>query len=325
MVDAPDNPTGHVAPNMDKRQQAIEAVKTRLQMMSAHSKVSSAAKASRYAEIIEETFGNIWLDCRQVAMIVRQLPHGLDTLETEHFGSYAVSLAVSLYERIIDPFNIEVLLRLFNARDTAAFYARIGYLNIFNPLKPEGTLEMNLTRFEERLVAKMLIYLSVKEPGNNTPQPMFKWKRDMDATPGFEITAPWMTEDGLPIKGNLGITFYSGEGVQLEGCLAFPLFRRSLLQFVLSDETAYARSVENQINFERDAEREERKRHNEEMLANAEKYKNFSTKKDKPKLMKAPTLVDAHAHYNSAIEVCNEAAVNQVWNKYLKAGIFSKK
>ena len=73
----------------------------------------------------------------------------------------------------------------------------------------------------------MLIYLSIAEPGDNTPQPFFKWKRDLDATPGFEITAPWATEEGLPTKGNLGITFYSGEGKELEGCKPAPAVRRA--------------------------------------------------------------------------------------------------
>ena len=42
-----------------------------------------------------------------------------------------------------------------------------GILNIFNPCKPEGGWQLDLMRWEERQVAKMLIHLSVVEPGEN--------------------------------------------------------------------------------------------------------------------------------------------------------------
>lgn len=42
-----------------------------------------------------------------------------------------------------------------------------GILNIFNPCKPEGGWQLDLMRWEERQVAKMLIHLSVVEPGDN--------------------------------------------------------------------------------------------------------------------------------------------------------------
>lgn len=45
------------------------------------------------------------------------------------------------------------------------FYA--GILNIFNPCKPEGGWQLDLSRWDERQVAKMQIHLSVVEPGDN--------------------------------------------------------------------------------------------------------------------------------------------------------------
>lgn len=210
----------------------------RLQALVEHEEISDEAKACRYVELIEETFSNIWIDCRQLAAIVRTLPCG-EAKQYESFGSYACGVVVSLFSRIVDHYNIELVLRELPAEDAACVYCRIGFLNLWNPTKIEGTLEMNLARREERLVAKMLIYLSIAEPGDNTPQPFFKWKRDLDATPGFEITAPWATEEGLPTKGNLGITFYSGEGKELEGCKPAPAVRRALMQLCLVDETLF--------------------------------------------------------------------------------------
>jgi hypothetical protein len=40
-------------------------------------------------------------------------------------------------------------------------------LNIFNPNKPEGVWQFDLQHYDERQVAKILIHLSVVEPGEN--------------------------------------------------------------------------------------------------------------------------------------------------------------
>ena len=212
----------------------------RLQSLVEHTEVNPEAKAARFAEIVEETFSNIWIDCRQLALLVVTLPCG-DALQTTDFGTYACNLVVALFGRLVDVHNFELVMKELSPFDAACVMCRIGFLNIFNPCKPEGTVELNLARYEERQIAKMLIYLSIVEPGNNMPQPFFKWKRDLDPTPGFEITAPWATEDGLPVKGNLGITFYSGEGRGLEGCKAHPIARRGLMQLCAVDENLFER------------------------------------------------------------------------------------
>ena len=42
-----------------------------------------------------------------------------------------------------------------------------GILNVFNPNKPEGSWLFDLQRYDERQVAKLMIHLSVVEPGEN--------------------------------------------------------------------------------------------------------------------------------------------------------------
>ncbi len=228
-------------PEVQSSQSGIQALRARLEALidgpMSH-KISKAAKAIRFCEVIEETFSSIWLDCRQVALILSKIPF-VDQLQSVHFGSYTVHCAVALFGRIVDPHNIELVIKTFSARDAACFWNRIGFLNLFNPAKPEGTIELNFARREEAIVARILIYLSLVEPGNNLPQPKFQWKRDMDPTPGFEVTAPWATIAGLPQKGNFGVTFYSGEGEEKEGCKANKIARRALMQFVLCDENKF--------------------------------------------------------------------------------------
>jgi hypothetical protein len=56
---------------------------------------------------------------------------------------------------------------VLNAEEQAALYARLGILNLFNPCKPEAGYSFDLHRWEERQVTKILIHLSVVEPGEN--------------------------------------------------------------------------------------------------------------------------------------------------------------
>jgi len=54
-----------------------------------------------------------------------------------------------------------------SADEHAAVIARIGVLNLFNPWKPEGAVQLDLSRWEERQMAKILTHLSIVEPGEN--------------------------------------------------------------------------------------------------------------------------------------------------------------
>ena len=49
-------------------------------------------------------------------------------------------------------------------------------------------------------------------------------------------TQVWLTEEGLPNRGLLSITYYSGEGKELNGCKPYISFRKALLSLVLIEE-----------------------------------------------------------------------------------------
>lgn len=73
--------------------------------------------------------------------------------------------------------------------EAACFIARIGFLNIFNPCKPEGFWELNIGRREERVIAKAFVTLAKHEPGENWNNHGFRWSYDMDPTPGWELVS----------------------------------------------------------------------------------------------------------------------------------------
>ena len=127
-------------------------------------------------ELLEDTFAYSWLFCRHLAMMISCFSFGASS-RTDFFGSYHTDLVVSLFPRLIDLHNFEVVLLQLSARDCAAVYLRLGWLNIFNPMKPEGYWELDLCRYEERMVAKMLIALALVEPGDNWQEKAFRWSR----------------------------------------------------------------------------------------------------------------------------------------------------
>lgn len=220
------------------RQRKIAELKLRFYKLLHFKKgISIEAKASRFADLIDETFSQLWLLSRHVAVIVLLFKQLFgDSGRSEFYGTYTLDAVVYLFARIIDLHNFEVVLETLSNREIAVLYGRIGILNIYNPMKPETTLELCLDRRDERVVAKMIVYLSADEPGINLTYKRFQWKRELDPTPGWDVTEAWMTDEGLYTHGYFCSTYYSGEGRNKFGCVPNMTLRRALLQMVLIDE-----------------------------------------------------------------------------------------
>jgi hypothetical protein len=71
--------------------------------------------------------------------------------------------------------------------EMACIYCRLGLLNLYNPCKPEGNWELDLSRREDRIIAKTLCTLAIQEPGENWTQQYFRWSRTSDFVPGWEL------------------------------------------------------------------------------------------------------------------------------------------
>jgi hypothetical protein len=211
--------------------------KQRLLALVENKTISYRAKSARMLEVIGTNICNVWLRCRHLALLVIYFRFKVGNAhKTKHFGNYVVDLVVSMYVRLTDLQNFDTVMKLLNARETAAVYCRLGLLNIFNPMKPDGAIELELSRREEKVVAKMIVYLSAVEPGENLSYQTFQWKRTMDLTPGWQVTQGWLTEKDMPIHGIVCLSYYSGDNVGNLGCVAIPLVRKALTQLVLIDE-----------------------------------------------------------------------------------------
>jgi len=202
-------------------------------------KMSPEAKLHRLLDVIEDTIGSFnAMMSRHVALIltcIEKLPYGL-TDKVPYFGNYRVEVVVMLFGHIVDLHNFELVLRVLKPYETACVIARIGILNFFNPLKCEGSYGMDLSHWDQRMLAKMFILLETHEPGENWVNKQFRWTVDSQPVPGWVITQNWLTEEGLPWRGFLSVSYYSGEGVRKRGCLPLPKFRKSLLYLTLIEE-----------------------------------------------------------------------------------------
>jgi hypothetical protein len=204
---------------------------------------SEEHKSAALLEFFEAELSTVWLQCRHIALIV-ELFAPLGLVAKSNFGSYRVELIVMMFERITDLHNFEIILALLNSEEHAALLGRIGYLNIFNPNKCEGGWSFDLLRWEERQVAKMLIHLSVAEPGDNWWDKSFTFDRGFLPIPGWDLSKPWLTEDGLPKKGLLSFEMFAGDGLRLESCCVDVKLRQILAALVLVPQRNYVLEVE---------------------------------------------------------------------------------
>jgi len=193
-------------------------------------KVRKESKAVRLTELLGEVLMHVWIRCRHLALLMECFKKFGSVKKAVHFGSYRTELAVSLFSRVVDPHNFELVMRVLDPYEAGCLVSRIGLLNIFNPMKPEGCWELDLGRYEERVVAKTMAALSVVEPGDNWLQKAFMWGRDLDPMPGWELVATWMNEEGFPKRGIITVEYYAGGGTLLRECRPDIKFRKALMQ-----------------------------------------------------------------------------------------------
>ena len=105
--------------------------------------VTASAKAARVVEFLEDSLTCLAITCSQLAILVRSFPQGeISKFNSDDmfFGTYRVELIISLFNRVIDIHNFYLVLNQVNNQEYAALICRVGILNIFNPLLPEGII-----------------------------------------------------------------------------------------------------------------------------------------------------------------------------------------
>lgn len=112
------------------------------------------------------------LTCAQLSIIIDRFPLG--NLLINPTSTFRVELIVSLFSNLVDPINFEYILKDLDALEIGMLIFRIGYLNVFSPMKPEGYYCLSLNRREERIIAKVLLLLKFIEKGENWQHASYK-------------------------------------------------------------------------------------------------------------------------------------------------------
>lgn len=173
---------------------------------------SNEAKLKRLVDIVEETIGSFRsMHCRHIALIlacIEKLPFGLSD-RTTYSGNYRVEVVIALFTHIVDMHNFELVLRVLKPYEVACINARIGMLNYFNPLKCEGGYGLDLSRWDQRMMCKMLILLETHEPGENWAEKQFRWTIDSAPFPGWVLTQAWLTGNYFALQWQyIVVVFY---------------------------------------------------------------------------------------------------------------------
>jgi hypothetical protein len=128
--------------------------------------------AMRVLDALETILSGRYLTCIQLAFVLEKFPFG--NILINDYSTYRVELIISLFSRINDIVNFEYVLKELESYEIAILFFRIGYLNLWNPLKAEGHIYLNLSRYEERKIAKMLIILNYMEKGETWIDPYYR-------------------------------------------------------------------------------------------------------------------------------------------------------
>ena len=143
------------------------------------------ARAAKVVEVLVEAFEHSFFMCRHLELMCDLFQVLGTTLSTHYFGTYRVELVVTLFGCLVDLHNFELVMRALTTFEAACVICRVGWLNIFNPMKPQGAYELDLTRREEREIYKYINVLGTNEIGDNFLEQLFRWERNMDPIPGI--------------------------------------------------------------------------------------------------------------------------------------------
>lgn len=109
--------------------------------------------------IIRKHSTKIWFSSEQV----RSVLYHLDTPEEQ------VEAFVTLFCRIVDEENMNIIFKTFSTEQKMLLHQRLGYINLFNPYHPEGRYKLDLTKYDHHFVAKLIICLTMSEHRGGTP------------------------------------------------------------------------------------------------------------------------------------------------------------
>jgi hypothetical protein len=139
--------------------------------------------------LLQVQLPSVYLSVRQVLEIIDLLPE-VDYLR--------VMTLQALYSRIVDLESFHLVLDALVEDERDELYHRLGFLNVCDPMHPDRLYKLDLRRWEHREWCKVLIQLTINEPGESWGDVTYSWSRYDEPVPGWELPAPWAQPDDEP-------------------------------------------------------------------------------------------------------------------------------
>lgn len=179
--------------------------------------VSANVISLKICEVYQDVLSGRYITCVQLSYLVKSLP----TCEipfSHLFTSIRVDFIIRMMTLLVDLINIEIVLSLLTPKELALIIFRVGYLNIWNPMKPEGFISLNLARREEKQLFRIIYTLQWLElPSENWRD--CNWTAvGADVVKFFEIPSSWFLENTFPDSGQISGKYYSGDGLGIMDC-----------------------------------------------------------------------------------------------------------
>ena len=139
---------------------------------------------------------SINLTVRQAIEIIDHFPR------QEHARVQAI---VALHRTLLDLENFQLILRIVDDSEAKEVVHRLGWLNVFNPVKPEHFFRLDLRYKDHQRMAEMLSILAIEEPGDNWLDEEYRWSSYDDPVVGWVLPKSWTgREDDTDNAGNCG-------------------------------------------------------------------------------------------------------------------------
>lgn len=178
--------------------------------------VNDSLLTLRLLQSFEDLLADKYMTCSQLSTIVKCFPCNEQISLT--YSTFRVEFIIKFHPRLTDPVNFDLLLLMsgLTPKEVAMLQYRLGILNIWTPLKPEGFIHLDLSRREERQILRMLLVLSLSEgspaasiyPGS---EKFWTKPEEKDSiVPDFKIPATWYKESDLPTQGMVSFRYVSG-------------------------------------------------------------------------------------------------------------------
>ena len=102
--------------------------------------IQAAAKAARTVELLVNCFEYHFIYARHLELLCMIFDEYGTVPCSEFFGTYRVELVIALFACVVDIHNFEIVMRRLTPYEAGCVICRLGWLHIYNPMKPEGEL-----------------------------------------------------------------------------------------------------------------------------------------------------------------------------------------